>query len=327
MSTTHLTLSPAEYDDFVRSAFVDEALGLPDGVAAVIVDGRADSIVAPRSLPFVLIALGDERGADGPDGADLVVTPDDLDEILIAVRNNPIAATSLAVHLRGIGSDVDMGLAAESALYSALQSGAEFHRWRAAAAHAPHADADDHDGPPTVLVEREHDRLVITLDRPHRHNAISTRLRDDLTAALQLAVSDDSIEHVVLRGNGPSFCSGGDLGEFGSRPDPATAHHTRLARSPARLVHRIRRRTVARVHGAAMGGGIELAAFAARVVAHPDTLIALPEVALGLIPGSGGTVSVTHRVGRQRTMLLALSTTPIDARTALDWGLVDAIES
>ena len=59
------------------------------------------------------------------------------------------------------------------------------------------------------------------------------KLRDELYAALTIAIVDDSIREVVVDGNGPSFCSGGDLGEFGSRPDPVTAHVTRLARSPA----------------------------------------------------------------------------------------------
>ena len=116
------------------------------------------------------------------------------------------------------------------------------------------------------------------------------------------------------RGNGPSFCSGGDLDEFGTRPDPATAHVTRLARSPARLIYRLRTRITVQLHGAAFGGGIEMAAFADIVEAHPDTRIALPEVGLGLIPGAGGTVSVTSRIGRQRTAALALSGREIDAQ-------------
>ena len=326
MATTHLTLSPAEYDDFARSAFVDEALGLPDGVAAIVIEGRAPTIAAPRALPFVLIAVSDDpEGDDGPDGADVILSEAALEGALAAIQANPIAATSLAVHLRHLGPDVEAGLAMESAVYSALQAGPEFARWRESAPHEPHPDASDHSGPPTVAIRRDGSLLTITLDRPHRHNAISTRLRDDLMAALQLAVSDDSINEVELRGNGPSFCSGGDLGEFGLRSDPATAHHTRLARSPARLVHRLRHRITAHVHGAAMGGGIELAAFAGWVVAHPDTQIALPEVGLGLIPGAGGTVSITHRVGRQRTLELALASHPIDALTALRWGLVDEV--
>jgi enoyl-CoA hydratase/carnithine racemase len=86
-------------------------------------------------------------------------------------------------------------------------------------------------------------------------------------------------------------------------------------------------RVEARLHGACMGAGIELAAFARRVVAAPDAAIGLPEVTLGLVPGAGGTVSVTARIGRHRTALLALSGKTVDAATALDWGLVDEVAS
>ena len=65
--------------------------------------------------------------------------------------------------------------------------------------------------------------------------------------------------------------------------------------------------------------------FAGRVVARPDTRIGLPELGLGLVPGAGGTVSLTRRIGRHRTAYLALSGDVIDARTALDWGLLDAV--
>ena len=147
----------------------------------------------------------------------------------------------------------------------------------------------------------------------------------ELCAALELARVDDSIERVVLDGAGPSFCSGGDLAEFGARADPAAAHLIRLTRSPARLIHRLADRVEVRIHGQTLGGGIEMAAFAGRVVAAPDTRIALPEVALGLIPGAGGTVSLPRRIGRQRTAWLALTGDTIDAPTALDWGLIDAI--
>ncbi|MDO8361539.1 MAG: enoyl-CoA hydratase/isomerase family protein [Actinomycetota bacterium] len=301
--------------------FVDERVGGAGGVSAVVVTGVTGALTAPGALPVVVIVAGTATGASGPAGADLVVAEADLDSTLAVVQRNPLASTALAVLLRGTpGGDVEAGLAMESAVYSTLQAGPEFAAWRASATHRPAADDR-----PTVQVERAGPLLVVRLDRPHRHNAISTRLRDELTAALQLALFDDSIAAVELCGNGPSFCSGGDLGEFGSRLDPATAHHTRLARSPARLIHRLRERTVARLHGAAMGGGIEMAAFAGRVIAHPDTRIALPELGLGLIPGAGGTVSITGRIGRQRTALLALSTVSIDAPTALAWGLIDEI--
>jgi enoyl-CoA hydratase/carnithine racemase len=135
----------------------------------------------------------------------------------------------------------------------------------------------------------------------------------------------DSTATVVLKGDGPSFCSGGDLDQFGSAPDPATAHLIRLTRSPAALAARLGPRLEAHVHGACLGAGVELAAFARRVVAHPDSFFALPELDLGLIPGSGGTVSLPHRIGRHRTAWLALTGEWIAAGRALDWGLVDEV--
>ncbi|MDQ1499241.1 MAG: hypothetical protein QOI86_2581, partial [Actinomycetota bacterium] len=168
--------------------------------------------------------------------------------------------------------------------------------------------------------------LRVTLSRPERHNAVNMALRDQLVEALLVACADPTIERVVLDGAGPSFCSGGDLTEFGTLPDPATAHLVRLTRSPARLLGELAPRLEVRLHGACIGAGIEMAAFARRVVAHPDTAISLPEVGLGLIPGAGGTVSLPRRIGRHRTAELALSPTPIDAATALRWGLIDAIE-
>ena len=68
----------------------------------------------------------------------------------------------------------------------------------------------------------------------------------------------------------------------------------------------------ARVHGPSVGSGVELAAFAGRVVAAPDATFALPEVAMGLVPGAGGTVSIPARIGRHRTAWLALTGERID---------------
>ena len=80
------------------------------------------------------------------------------------------------------------------------------------------------------------------------------------------------------------------------------------------------------MHGATLGGGIELASFAGQVIADPATTIGLPEIGLGLIPGAGGTVGLTARIGRQRTAALALTGRRIGATTAFEWGLVDAVD-
>ena len=270
-----------------------------------------------------MVWVGDELGDDGPDAADAVLGESDLDDVLSVVGRCPVAAVSLAMHLRAIDSaTVDQGLMMESATYSTLQSGGEFAAWRAGSKVAQSVSELS-----TLLLDRHDNELTITLDRPQRHNAITAQLRDELYAALTVAVADESIESIRIRGNGPSFCSGGDLGEFGSRSDPATAHRIRLTHSPARLIHRLRERTTCEIHGSTIGGGIEMAAFADHVVAHPETFMSLPEVSLGLIPGAGGTVSVSRRIGRSRCAAIALTNRTISASTGLRWGLIDEIVS
>ncbi|MDX5562890.1 enoyl-CoA hydratase/isomerase family protein [Streptomyces sp. ID05-04B] len=209
-------------------------------------------------------------------------------------------------------------LIAESLAYSTLQSGADFRAWLAA--KRPHTAR-----PATepVRLDREGDRLTITLNRPSVRNAFDAATRDALCEALDVAVTDPTVTRVDLRGDGPAFCSGGDLAEFGSSRDPARAHHVRVHRSPAALLQRCAAKVSAHLHGACVGAGIELAAFAGRVVAAPDTVVRLPEIGMGLIPGAGGTASLPARIGRERTAYLALTGDALSVPEARRWGLVD----
>jgi|NGEPerStandDraft_6_1074524.scaffolds.fasta_scaffold00063_17 hypothetical protein len=275
------------------------------------------------TLPAVIVAV--IRNPDRrPDWADLVLAADDprLVAVRSAVRANPQAATVLAVLLRSGGArSIPEGLLAESTAYGLLQGGPEFARWRSGRSVRHRATGDG----PAVLVRRRDDELWVTLNRPRVLNALDSAMRDELETALHVAVMDPSITSVHLDGAGPSFCSGGDLQEFGTRSDPPSAHLVRLLRNPARTIAELADRTVAHLHGDVVGSGVELAAFAHRVVAARSTRLSLPEVRLGLIPGAGGTVSLPRRIGRHRTLLLALAVQSVDAATALDWGLVDEV--
>jgi enoyl-CoA hydratase/carnithine racemase len=185
-------------------------------------------------------------------------------------------------------------------------------------------------GTADVSVEITGDLARVVVAREGRHNALDAatlqRLLDALGALIPVIADEPSVR-VELRGAGPSFSSGGDLSEFGTFTDPADAHVVRLTRSIGRHLAAMADRVTAYLHGWCLGAGIELPAFVHHVVAEPATTrIGLPELALGLIPGAGGTVSVTRRVGRQRTMLLALTGDHLDAHTALEWGLVDGLD-
>jgi enoyl-CoA hydratase/carnithine racemase len=245
-------------------------------------------------------------------------------ELAAAVRLAPQAASVLAGLLRWSGVlPARTALDAESLAYSTLQGGPEFAGWLARRGRRPLPPPASGDA---VSIGRTGNVLRITLDRPERRNAYGREVRDALVGALQLAELDPTVERVLLDGAGPSFCSGGDLDEFGTTPDLVTAHFVRTRAGAALPLDRLADRVEARVHGACVGAGIELPAFVGRVVAAPGTGFRLPEIGMGLIPGAGGTVSIPRRIGRWRTLWLALTGATLDASTALTWGLIDAIE-
>ncbi len=288
---------------------------------------QASAAERPAGLAGVVIGVTTATPPEAHPAAplcDLLLPPDDpgIDAVLDAIAARPLASGALAILLRGAAQrTVDHGLAAESAVYSTLQAGPEFAAWRASTPVRERPAEGD-----AVAVRRDGAVLHITLTRPHVRNALNTAMRDQLVEAFAIPSLDDTVTEVHLWGEGASFCAGGDLDEFGSFPDPATAHLLRLQQSAGRAIAVVAARVTAHLHGACVGSGIELPAFAGTVIATPDTVISLPEVSLGLIPGAGGTVSLPRRIGRHRTARLALTGERLDASAALAWGLVDAVD-
>ena len=241
--------------------------------------------------------------------------------LIDAVHEFPTTAQTLTGLLRlTAGATVEAGLVAESLAYSMLMVGGEHARWLASRARREVPLATE-----PVVISRDGDVLTVTLNRPERHNAFGRQVRDGLAEAFDLVADDDCITRVLLVGAGASFCSGGDLDEFGLTEDVTVAHLIRADRSVARRIDSVRDRVEVELKGACIGAGIELASFAGHVVARPDARIQLPELAMGLVPGAGGTVGITRRIGRWRTAWLALSGEPMRLATALRWGLVDEL--
>jgi enoyl-CoA hydratase/carnithine racemase len=263
----------------------------------------------------------DDRRAIAVPSIDIAVA--DLSE---RVERWPIAAATCDDVLRSVDAAGPAlpGVITESLAYSTLQAGPEFARWLADRGPATMPDIAD-----PVQAQRDGDTVRIAFNRPQRHNAFSTDARAALLEALAVAQWDSSVDQVVLTGNGASFCSGGDLDEFGTFTDPARAHLARTRYSPALALDAVTSRLGtacrAQVHGQVLGSGLEMAAFCGRVEAAADTVFGLPELGLGLLPGAGGTVSVTRRIGRWRTAYLVLSGQTIDPTVALAWGLIDAV--
>lgn len=349
-----LRLAPSELaarvaDDPLEepSALFGQPLVLLDADACREAPGAAElAVLRGRlpSLPCVVAAFG-PSGPPAPGGevspeaaapgaasvarslADVLVDgEEELRRLAARVAAAPRAAVALVQVLRlSEGQGPERGLLAESLSYAALQAGPEFRAWLASRPTPP--PLPDPAERPGLRAVRRGGRLELRFARPERRNAYSADVRDALAEALALALVDPSVEEVELSGEGPCFSSGGDLAEFGTTPDPVTGHLVRSTRHPARLLLRLSGRTVARVHGACVGAGAELAAFAGRVVAAEDAFFELPELSMGLIPGAGGTVSLPRRIGRWATARLALLGERVDARRALELGLVDRIEA
>lgn len=327
------TISAAELaglaqDPAARGRF--SALGespclLLDVASAASTEVRPAVLAWLRALPAPSIAVG---GGASPLAAACDVQLATLPEaapLIEGIRRTPLAATVLVQLLRASeGLPLESALFAESLAYSSLQTGPEFRAWlQANRAAQPLAHRDQG---PAVRIEREGGMLRLRLNRPSLRNGMSVEMRDALIEALQLVLADDSLEAVSLAGEGKCFSTGGDLSEFGSAPDPVTAHLVRSLALPGRLLAACAARATVRLHGACVGSGIEFPAFAGRLVASADAWFQLPELKFGLIPGAGGTVSIARRIGRQRLAGWVLSGRRIDAATALAWGLVDAIE-
>lgn len=275
--------------------------------------GPGDSAEAPP--PFPLIAL--DRTAVL---ADVVVeAPASAEAVIAEISARPHAAAVAVQLLRAIeGMSPASALAAESLAYGLLQGSAEHAHWLVGRTAAVVGEG-------RVLLAREGDVLTVTIDRPEARNAIDRGLRDGLFEAFTLAGLDPDLREVRLRSTGGAFSIGADLAEFGTTRDPATAHAIRSRTLPAHAILGCADKLDVHVQGACIGAGLEMAAFARRVTASPRAWFQLPELAMGLIPGAGGCVSVSRRIGRQRTALMILSGRRVSARTALEWGLIDAI--
>lgn len=318
-------LSPAEIAHIAGGLAPRESFG-PDSdrpLLPILLAGSDPRLAGwLAELPCPVIGIGGGPLAEACD----VVLPDEAGLATIAanVERAPFAAMVLVQHLRASQAlGATSALVAESFAFGTVQAGRDFRQWQAER-RAPTPRPLDNALP--LMVEREGDALRLTMNRASANNAIDIALRDALAEAFDLALLDESIATVELRAAGRCFSVGGDVAEFGSAADPATAHWVRSLRLPAQRLARLRSRLSTHVRGGAVGAGIEIAAFSSRLTATPDAWFQLPELKYGLIPGAGGTVSIPRRIGRQRTAYMALSMRRVSAATALEWGLIDAIE-
>lgn len=160
---------------------------------------------------------------------------------------------------------------------------------------------------------------VITLNSPPV-NGLSQPLRAGIEEGLHKAAADNSIDAVVITGEGKMFCGGADIKEFASGDIAAPDLNVVCA-----FIEAMRKPVVAAIHGHALGGGLELALGCHHRIVGADAKIGFPEVTLGVLPGGGGTQRTPRLTGVPKAVDLILSGRVIGAQEALDCGLVDAV--
>ena len=162
------------------------------------------------------------------------------------------------------------------------------------------------------------DILVVTIDNPPV-NALGVDVRRGLAAAIDVADADTAVKAVLIVGSGKTFIGGADIREFGKPPMapflPDVCNGIEACSKPV----------VAVIHGAALGGGLEIALAAHYRLALPAAKLGLPEVALGLLPGAGGTQRTPRLIGAAAALDLMLSGRHVGAAEAAKLGLVDRV--
>lgn len=169
-----------------------------------------------------------------------------------------------------------------------------------------------------IRTER-HDNVLVIISNNPPVNALGQAVRAGLAAGIEEALSDDSVEAVVIRCDGGTFFAGADITEFGKAPQgpslPEALDKLEASDKPV----------VAAIHGTALGGGCEVALACHYRVAVPSAKMGLPEVKLGLIPGAAGTQRLPRLVGAEAALPLVAIGNPIPAKKAEAIGLLDAI--
>jgi enoyl-CoA hydratase/carnithine racemase len=175
-----------------------------------------------------------------------------------------------------------------------------------------------------VLVEADGPAVRLTLNRPDKRNALSLELMHEVIAALREASARPETRVIVIEGAGPAFSAGHDLSEMVARDEAFYAELFDVCTVMMELVHELPQPVIAKVHGIATAAGCQLVAACDLAVAAEGTRFATPGVKIGLFC-STPMVPVTRSIGRKRALQLLLTGEPIDAETALDWGLVNRV--
>jgi enoyl-CoA hydratase/carnithine racemase len=175
-----------------------------------------------------------------------------------------------------------------------------------------------------LIVQNDGAAARITLNRPEKRNALSRELMQELIAALRETSAQPHTRAIVIDGAGPAFSAGHDLSEMVGREEPFLDELFAICTTLMETIHELPQPVIAKVHGVATAAGCQLVAACDLAVAASGTRFGTPGVKIGLFC-STPMVPVSRAVGRKRAMQMLLTGEPIDADTALDWGLINQV--
>jgi enoyl-CoA hydratase/carnithine racemase len=175
-----------------------------------------------------------------------------------------------------------------------------------------------------LLVAADGHASRITLNRPDKLNALSLELLQELVVALREASSRESTRAIVIEGAGRAFSAGHDLAEMIDREEAFYRELFGECTVMMETVHELPQPVIAKVHGFASAAGCQLVAACDLAVAAEGSRFATPGVNIGLFC-STPMVPVSRSIGRKRALQMLLTGEPIDAETALDWGLINRV--
>jgi enoyl-CoA hydratase/carnithine racemase len=177
-----------------------------------------------------------------------------------------------------------------------------------------------------VLYEAKGAIAYITVNRPKVLNALNTRTWADLRAAFEQAREDPAVRGVILTGAGDkAFIAGADISELAHLTAVEAQHSSRFGQEVLDLIENLGKPVIAAINGFALGGGCETAMACTIRLASEKARFGQPEVALGLLPGGGGTQRLPRLVGKGRALQLILSGEIISAQEAYRIGLVNEV--
>ena len=172
----------------------------------------------------------------------------------------------------------------------------------------------------TVNFELRGDIAILEVNNPPV-NPLSSGVRVGLCDQFDKANSDENIRGIVLKGAGNAFIAGADISEFGQKMEGPDLH------TALKNIEYSEKPVIAAINGPALGGGLETALCCNYRIATEKSIVGLPEVNLGLLPGAGGTQRLPRIVGPSQALKIMLSGVPVPAKKALDQGILDGISN